>query len=113
MNEDGDVSAIAPLLGDDCVQTILTATVTEPVAAERLVEQCEASRATVYRRLATLKEHDLVREQQRLDPDGHHYEVYAATLDQVVITLTDDGLRLDLTRRERMANRFARLIKEM
>jgi Fe2+ or Zn2+ uptake regulation protein len=113
VTEDDAVSAIAPLLGDDCVQTILTATATEPVAAERLVEQCEASRATVYRRLAALKEHDLVREQQRLDPDGHHYEVYAATLDQVMITLTDDGLGLDITRRERMANRFVRLVREM
>lgn len=112
MDED-DLAGLVPLLGDDCVQTILGATATEPVAADTLVERCEASRATVYRRLTTLKEYDLVREQQRLDPDGHHYEVYAANLDQVVIELTDDGLTLDVTRRERMTNRFARLIKEM
>lgn len=113
MDEDDDLPGIATLLGDDCVQTILKMTATEPVAADRLVERCEASRATVYRRLTTLKEYDLIREQQRPDPDGHHYEVYTANLNQVVIKLTDDGLTLSITRREQMTDRFARYIKEM
>lgn len=113
MSEGRDVTAVAELLADDCAQTILAETTTEPKSAEELSEACDVSPQTVYRRLDDLQEYDLVTEELRPDAEGHHYKVYAATLDQVVVDLTPDGLDLRLTRRDRMADRFTHFIEEM
>lgn len=113
MGDDNDVAAISSLLADECARTILTATATEPLSAEDLCERCEVSPPTVYRRLNDLEAYDLVDEQTQPDADGHHYSVYTATLDRLVITLTDDGLTLRLARRERMADRFTQFIEDI
>lgn len=112
-SDDNDVAAITALLADECVRTILLETITEPMSAETLSERCDVSPQTVYRRLDDLEEHDLVTEQTRLDSAGHHHKVYAATLDRLVVDLTVDGFELQLTRRERMADRFTQFIEDM
>lgn len=106
-----DVAALGSLLEDDCARTILETTAREPQSATTLVEQCSASRTTVYRRLDELEEHDLVEVRQQPDADGHHYKVYAARLDRAVITLTQDGIELSLSRRDRMTERFTRFVE--
>lgn len=113
MSDDRDVAAVAALIADECARTILTATTTEPMSAEALSERCDVSTPTVYRRLETLEEYDLVSERTQLAADGHHYSVYFATLDRVAIDLTDEGFSLQVTRRERMADRFTQFVEEM
>lgn len=110
---DDDLSAIASLLADDCAQTILIETTTGPLSADELSEICDVSSQTVYRRLETLEEHDLVAEEGQPDAEGHHYTVYTATFDRAVIDLTPDGLELSVSRRNRMADRFTRFVKEV
>jgi len=105
------LDAIARLLEDDCVQRILTYTNQEPMSAAELTEKCSASRATVYRRLDDLTERDLLAERTAPDEDGHHRTVYVATLDRVVVDLTDDGLEVTVTKRERAADRFTKFIE--
>ncbi|RYJ08725.1 HTH domain-containing protein [Halogeometricum borinquense] len=107
------MDAIATLLADECARTILYETLNEPMSAEALSEQCDVSPQTVYRRLDDLKEHNLIAEQTRLSPAGHHYKVYAATLNQVVVDLTTDGFEIRVTRRERMADKFTQFIEDM
>lgn len=108
-----DVETVAGLLADDCARTILEATATEPMSAEELSDRCDVSTPTVYRRLETLREQDLIDERTHPDEDGHHYKEYAARLDRIVVELTDDGFRLRLTRRDRMADRFTRFVEGM
>lgn len=108
-----DVAALGSFLADDCARTILEATAREPQSATALAEQCDASKATVYRRLEELEEHDLVEVRQRPDEEGHHYRVYTASLDRAVVTLTRDGIELSLSRRDRMTERFMRFIEEL
>lgn len=106
-----DVAALGSLLADDCARTILESTASEPQSASALVQQCDASKTTVYRRLEELEDHGLVAVRQQPDEDGHHYKMYAARLDRAVITLTQDGLKLSLSRRDRMTERFTRFIE--
>lgn len=113
MDDDRDVAAITALLADECARTILAETTTQPLSAEELSERCDVSPPTVYRRLHELDEHNLVSEQTRLDAEGHHYKVYTATLDRIVVELTEDGFALRLIRRERMADRFTKFIEDM
>lgn len=113
VDEECDTATIATLLGDECARTILEETVTQPLSAKELSHRCDVSTPTVYRRLETLRELDLVREETNPATDGNHHKVYTATLDHLTIDLTKDGCVLHLTRRERMADRFTRFIEDM
>lgn len=106
-----DLDAVAELLGDDCVQTILRETLEEPMSASELTDVCTASRATVYRRLQDLTDHGLLAERTEPDVDGHHRTVYAASLDSVEVDLTEDGFEVTVSRRDRAADRFTDFIE--
>ncbi|MFB6081943.1 MAG: ArsR/SmtB family transcription factor [Halanaeroarchaeum sp.] len=109
--EELDVAVLGTVLEDDCARTILEATVREPKSADELVAECEVSRATVYRRLDDLEEHALLSVRQHPDAEGHHYKVYVAALDRVVVDLTPQGMELSLRRRDQMTERLRRFIE--
>lgn len=113
VRDDEEVRAIASLLADECAQTILVETTTQPMSTEELSEVCDVSPQTVYRRLDDLEEHGLVEADLQPDADGHHYEVYTATLDRLGVDLTPEGFELELTRRDRMSDRFTRFVDEV
>lgn len=113
MTEEGDVEAFGEVLADGTSRAILVEARGEPLSASELADRCNVSGPTVYRRLERLQEQDLVETRTRLDPDGHHQEVHVATLDRAVVDLLDEGFDLDVSRRESMADRFTRLIKEI
>lgn len=94
------LETVAELLDDAHVRTVLTATSVDPMSARELSERCDASRATVYRRLEALEAAGLVAERTRPRADGHHDAVYVATLDELSIRLRDGELELELDRRD-------------
>ncbi|MFB6168819.1 MAG: helix-turn-helix domain-containing protein [Haloferacaceae archaeon] len=109
--EDDDIYA---LLEDDYARRILVETYEDARSAEALSDACDASESTVYRRVERLRERDLIDGVQRLDPSGHHHEVYAARLEQVTIELTGDGFVVEVDRTEETAaDRFTRLYEEL
>jgi len=108
-----DVREISGLLADETTQRILIETTDEPMSADELSDACGVSPQTVYRRLESLQEYNMVTEDVEIDDDGHHHKVYTATLDQVTIKLTPDGFRFDLSLRERMAARFTQFVTEV
>lgn len=112
---DGEaLEEIAALLEDDCARTILAATSTRPMTATELTDRCDASGPTVYRRIETLQEQDLLESRTKPDTEGgHHEQVYAATLAQVNVTLRDGTFEVQVDRRESLADRFTRLVEEM
>ena len=97
------------LLDDEYARTILVATYREPKSAEALAEVCDASPSTIYRRVERLEDQQLLDAEQRLDPDGHHYEVYGACLQRVTVELTEEGIDIDVDRDEDAVDRFTRL----
>jgi len=108
--EDEDLLA---LLEDEYAREILVQTWREPCSARTLCEACDASRATIYRRIERLQTHDLLESRTQLDPDGHHRDVYAACLRRVTIEVTDDGIEIDVDRVEPdAATRFTKLYEE-
>jgi predicted transcriptional regulator len=84
------------LLDDQYARTILEATRDEARRARELIELCDASKPTVYRRLNRLEDAGLVTARQTYDPDGHHCQVFRATLDEIVVDVGPDGLRADV-----------------
>lgn len=84
------------------------------MAASTLKEGLEASGPTIYRRLEQLRETDFVVEQTRPDPEGgHHRQVYEPNLDRITVELVEGELSMQITRSERMDDRFTRLVEEM
>ncbi|QGN06350.1 ArsR family transcriptional regulator [Halorhabdus sp. CBA1104] len=117
MSEDRDDGELLALLEDDYARAILAATSAQPMSAERLSERCDASDSTIYRRVDRLQDHDLLDEQTRIDPDGHHYSVYISQLESVTVTFEDGDYRIDLQRRQPTApdpaDRFTRMWQDL
>ena len=97
MDGDGDDELLA-LLDDEYARAILAELTTEPMSASELCTACDMSDPTAYRRLERLQEADLVAEQQTIDPDGHHYKRYVATVDEVSVTFEDGACEVTVTR---------------
>lgn len=113
MAEECDVETIGSVLNDDVARSILVHARSEALSASALAERCDVSEVTIYRRLETLRDHDLVAATTVPNRDGHHYKVYRANLHRLTVTLTDDGFELSVERSETPADRLTRLIEEM
>ncbi|MFC6955016.1 winged helix-turn-helix domain-containing protein [Halorubellus litoreus] len=87
---------VLTLLAADHTQKILGHIHDSPTPARAVVEVCDASRTTVYRRLNRLVDAGLVDTRMTLDPDGHHRTVFETTIDEITLDLTDDGYALDV-----------------
>ena len=88
MDGEGDDELLA-LLDDEYARAILAELTTEPMSVSELCTACGMSDATAYRRLDRLRAADLVAEQQAIDPEGHHYKRYVATVEDVTVTFAD------------------------
>lgn len=109
-----DSTEVYSLLDDEYARRILVATYEETRSASALSEACDASEATVYRRLDRLREQDLVEGVQRVDPEEGPREVYAARLDRVAIDLTGEGFDIEIDYiEETAADRLTRLYEEL
>ena len=113
VSDSPDVATLTDLLADDTARQILVETKAEPRSAAALGERIGVSEPTVYRRLERLREADLVAEEVQVVTDGKNYSVYRAQLDGVELDLTGDGFEVTVSRRERMADRFTRLVEDM
>jgi DNA-binding transcriptional ArsR family regulator len=95
-DDSGDATAALSLLADTHSRTILRTSRTETRSASDLVAACDASRATVYRRVNALDSAGLLTSGLAYDADGHHSTVYEAAVDTVLVTLDADGLAVRL-----------------
>lgn len=91
-----DAPEVYSLLDDEYARRILIETYEETRSASTLCEACDASKATVYRRLERLQQQELVESVQEIDPNEGPQEVYAARLDHVSIDLTGAGFEVDV-----------------
>lgn len=86
-----DVEDLVELLTDGYTRRILRTIGDQELSAREIVERCDMSRATVYRRLNELKEHDMVASHIAFHPDGHHRKVFAVTLETVAFEMMEDA----------------------
>lgn len=91
-----EFDAVMDLLDDEYAQRILAALADRERPARELMDACDASRATVYRRLNRLEEHGLVEVGMELHRDGHHRKVFTSTLERATVELADGTPRVRL-----------------
>lgn len=93
-----DLEGVAALLEDEYARSILRHTSEEPLSARDLMDCCDSSKATIYRRINRLREHGLVETRQEHDPDGHHYETYVAIFTALTVEIVDGSFEVSLDR---------------
>jgi len=109
-----DSREVYSLLDDEYARRILVETYDETRSPSALSEACDASEATVYRRLERLQEQGLVESVQEIDPGEGPQQVYAARLDRVSVDLTATGFEVDVEYvDETAADRLTRLYEEL
>ncbi|SFG92797.1 Helix-turn-helix domain-containing protein [Halopelagius inordinatus] len=98
MSEDPALGELLDVLSDEYARDILAATSIKPMSAQQLVDECEMSKPTVYRRVDRLQTHGLLEEQTKVRTSNNHYSVYAATLSEVSLTLESGSFEAAVTR---------------
>ena len=108
VTDDLNADEILDLLDDEYVQSILLQTRNEAMSAKELSERCGISLSTVYRRTERLIEYGLLAERRIAQPDGNHYSVYEAQLDELTVRLTDEGFEVAISKKPpgNLADRF-------
>ncbi|AAG19493.1 winged helix-turn-helix domain-containing protein [Halobacterium salinarum] len=98
------------MLDDEHARAILAAASRDPMSATQLSETCDASTATVYRRIDDLTELGLLEESINVRSDGNHHSVYRATLTQFTLELDDGEFTTEVEcETEDVADRFTRM----
>lgn len=101
------------LLGEERVREILAATSREPLSASDLSEVCDVAPSTIYRRVETMIETDLLIERTRIEPDGSHHSVYEANVDHLDVDIDDGAIAVKVHLREDAAQRFSRIWRDI
>lgn len=97
---------ILDVVSDDVVKSILTVTDRQAMSAQTLEAHCDASLATVYRRIEELLELGLLRERTELRADGNHYKMFESNLEHLSVRLDDGDLEIDVDRRDDAPDRL-------
>lgn len=114
MSRELDSETVLDLLGDEYARTILRATDGASKSAADLHENHDLSRPTISRRVNRLVEQRLLRERTQIDPEGgHHFHVYEAAMDRLVVRLANGEFDVRLELRGDAADRFTRLWEQM
>ncbi|WP_254532615.1 ArsR/SmtB family transcription factor [Natrinema gelatinilyticum] len=102
-------SDVFQILADDYAREILVAADQGPMTAKALSEECDASLTTIYRRVSTLKDLELIEERHTVDSDGSHRSEFETALEGLHVDLTDGKLSLTMETRDELADNFTAL----
>lgn len=105
-----DSTEIFQILADEYAREILLAADRDgPKTAKALSKECDASLATVYRRVSKLQDHGLIEERRTVDSDGSHRSEFETALEELHIDITDGQLSLAIETRDELADNFTAL----
>lgn len=98
--------SIFDVFGDSLARKLLVLLSEEALPVEELTDYLDASAPTIYRRLNTMIDYDLVTEHQEIDEQGHHYRTFETTLKRISLEIEDGGYDVDVTLRRSMVDQF-------
>jgi DNA-binding transcriptional ArsR family regulator len=95
-DRDGDaLQQLLDALGDpDCRRIVRE--LDDPMTAKELMDACDLSQTTTYRKLDRLSDTSLVAADTELRADGHHTTRYERVVEGVFVDLTDDDHEVTL-----------------
>lgn len=96
-------------LGDPRTRKLLAIIDENSRSVKELAEELDASKATIYRRLEILEEHELVLRNVTVSADGNHYTVYESNFIRASITVEDEGFDVRVARKDEYPNRLTEI----
>lgn len=97
MGREWDPQNVFDVFGDEGARRILALASEQPVSAEEIAAELAISQPTVYRRLDVLEDYDMLRQERRVDDDGHHHKEFRTTLESAEFDVRDGEFVIDLT----------------
>jgi predicted transcriptional regulator len=94
MSNEWEAETIFDVLADNRARQVLLATQDSPQSMQKLQRLCEGSASSIYRRLKILIEYGLVKEETRIDPNGHHYQVFQSDFENISISVSDHQIEI-------------------
>jgi DNA-binding transcriptional ArsR family regulator len=111
---DGEDAAVLAAVEDEYARSILAAVAAEPLSGPELVDRLDASKPTVYRRLSTLEDLDLVATRVEPDDGGHHRNVYVAAVEAIHVHVEPHAVAVEVDREaEDAVDRFRQLVGDL
>jgi DNA-binding transcriptional ArsR family regulator len=101
-----EASNIFDVFGDRLSRQILVLASSKSLAADDLASRLDVSEPTVYRRLNTLRDYDLLRVDHQIQANGNNYKTFETTLKRVAFEIEDGGYTIDLQVRQNLADQF-------
>lgn len=109
-----DDEEILDVVHDEYARAILRQVSAEALSGPELIERLDASKPTVYRRLSTLEDLDLVAARIRPHDDGGQRKVYVADLEAVHVHFGADGVSVTVDRATNdPVDRFTALVGDL
>lgn len=105
----GNSAALFQLFADDYSREILLAADEEPRTAKDLSQRCDASLATIYRRISTLQEHDFIAVHSTIGSGGEHKKLFETPIESLHVWISDGELELSVETRDELADNFTTL----
>ncbi|GAB3680593.1 hypothetical protein GCM10028857_03530 [Salinarchaeum chitinilyticum] len=93
-------NSLFEILADERARQILVATNIKPRSAQDLVDICDASDSAIYRRVDVMTDYGLLKKEQKIDLNGHHYCVYTAHPDKIEVEIGEGSILVDFTNKE-------------
>jgi len=101
------VQGVLDALDDEECRAILEATTQESLTAGEIADECDLPSSTAYRKIDLLDDADLLTEELRIRRSGKHVSEYACAIDDVTLSVGDDGVELSVSRTEPAVNDLA------
>jgi DNA-binding response OmpR family regulator len=89
---DDTANEVLDALGDEKARRCCGVLTDEARSAREVADLTGYSLPTVYRRLNTLRQAELIESQTQIDPGGDHYETFTTVTDRITVDL--DGFRV-------------------
>lgn len=89
-------SNVLDVFADTIARNTLVLANRQPVSANQLAETLDVSPPTIYRRIDPLVDANLLKERQRVDPDGNQHKEYETVLEEVTVAIENDGYAVDI-----------------
>lgn len=104
---------VLDLFGDRIARATLVIASDQPVAVKDLAEKFDVSNPTIYRRIDPLVEANLLQEYDHISPDGNKFCKYQTAVDEVNISIDEDGYTLDLQIRQDLTEGFEAMLADL
>ena len=108
-----DPNDIFDVLASEDVRRILVATSVRSMSARELADICDRSLATIYRRVQAMEAYDLLSKEPTVDSDGTQYNEYESDLNEIVISVEEGELTVDIDIERGTVDRFAELVEDL